>query len=77
MNDFNHLNPSFIRHPGIREMYEHLQAMEVDSPGFYPPGTADRYLAVTQKTWQRLAMDQNDQEPGVLFALSEEILISA
>lgn len=62
MNEFNLLQPISIRHPGVREMYAHLQTMEAYAPTFYPSGTADRYLAIAQMKWQRPEIEEREDE---------------
>lgn len=75
MNKLNFLQPIFVKHPGVREMYAHLKAMEAYSPEFYPLGTADRYLAVAQKNWQRAETEKGDEL--ALLDGQEESLMSA
>lgn len=82
MNNLDHDQPNALRHPGIREMYAHLQSMATKLPESYPPGTADRYLAVAQKNWE-----QNDFPQATAIAeaggddwqlaVEDEYLISA
>lgn len=61
MNELNLSQPILVKHPGVREMYAHLKAMEAYSPDFYPAGTADRYLAIAQKNWQETEASEEDQ----------------
>ena len=61
MNELNLSQPILVKHPGVREMYAHLKAMEAYSPDFYPAGTADRYLAIAQKNWQRSESEQGEE----------------
>jgi len=70
MNELNLLQPISLRHPGVREMYTHLKAMEAYSPDFYPAGTADRYLAVAQKNWQRPEAEESDSDEDQLMCVS-------